>query len=211
MLNKILLPIVIALCFGSAANANSVNLVQNGSLELPYGPIDYIFHNYVPDWTITHDGTLSISSYWFPASDGNWSVNMDRGVGNLGTIQQAVSGLQTGHQYVLQFDYAANPFGPLFYPPPPYSLGFSVGDLIGSVTDASNDPNVAWQHYSAGFTFNGSNILSFSALSQGAALLDNVSLNETPLPAALPLFVTGLGALGLLGWQRRKKPATLAA
>jgi hypothetical protein len=27
----------------------------------------------------------------------------------------------------------------------------------------------------------------------------------TPLPAALPLFVTGLGALGLLGWRRKRK------
>jgi hypothetical protein len=29
----------------------------------------------------------------------------------------------------------------------------------------------------------------------------------TPLPAALPLFATGLGALGLLGWRRKKKAA----
>ena len=28
---------------------------------------------------------------------------------------------------------------------------------------------------------------------------------ETPLPAAFPLFVTGLGALGLLGWRRKRK------
>ena len=28
---------------------------------------------------------------------------------------------------------------------------------------------------------------------------------ETPLPAGLPLFATGLGALGLLGWRRRRK------
>jgi len=26
---------------------------------------------------------------------------------------------------------------------------------------------------------------------------------ETPLPATLPLFLTGLGALGLIGWRRR--------
>jgi hypothetical protein len=32
----------------------------------------------------------------------------------------------------------------------------------------------------------------------------------TPLPAALPLFATGLGALGLLGWRRKKKAAALA-
>ena len=29
--------------------------------------------------------------------------------------------------------------------------------------------------------------------------------SETPLPAALPLFTTGLGALGLLGWRRKRK------
>lgn len=35
--------------------------------------------------------------------------------------------------------------------------------------------------------------------------------SETPLPAALPLFATGLGALGLLGWRRKRKAAALAA
>jgi hypothetical protein len=37
------------------------------------------------------------------------------------------------------------------------------------------------------------------------------STSETPLPAALPLFATGLGALGLLGWRRKRKAAALAA
>ena len=30
---------------------------------------------------------------------------------------------------------------------------------------------------------------------------------QTPLPAAFPLFATGLGALGLLGWRRKRKGA----
>jgi hypothetical protein len=30
----------------------------------------------------------------------------------------------------------------------------------------------------------------------------------TPLPAALPLFATGLGALGLIGWRRKRKAAS---
>jgi hypothetical protein len=29
--------------------------------------------------------------------------------------------------------------------------------------------------------------------------------STTPLPTALPLFATGLGALGLLGWRRKRK------
>jgi len=30
-------------------------------------------------------------------------------------------------------------------------------------------------------------------------------VSETPLPATLPLFITGLGALGLIGWRRKQK------
>jgi hypothetical protein len=36
------------------------------------------------------------------------------------------------------------------------------------------------------------------------------SWSVTPLPAALPLFATGVGGLGLLGWRRKKKAAAAA-
>ncbi len=35
--------------------------------------------------------------------------------------------------------------------------------------------------------------------------------SETPLPAALPLFASGLGALGLFGWCRKRKNAAVPA
>jgi hypothetical protein len=35
----------------------------------------------------------------------------------------------------------------------------------------------------------------------------NVTAANTPLPAALPLFATGCGGLGLLGWRRARKIA----
>ena len=42
--------------------------------------------------------------------------------------------------------------------------------------------------------------------------IDDAKLDVTPIPATLPLFASGLGALGLLGWRRkRKKVAALAA
>jgi PEP-CTERM motif len=35
----------------------------------------------------------------------------------------------------------------------------------------------------------------------------DVSIAQTPLPAALPLFAGGLGVIGLLGWRRKRKVA----
>jgi len=37
------------------------------------------------------------------------------------------------------------------------------------------------------------------------------TVTTTPLPAALPLFAGGLGALGLFGWRRERKADALAA
>jgi len=49
----------------------------------------------------------------------------------------------------------------------------------------------------------------------GSYALSNGSVagvvDPTPLPAALPLFATGLGALGLLGWRTRRKNTTAIA
>ena len=38
-----------------------------------------------------------------------------------------------------------------------------------------------------------------------------VSSGATPLPAALPLFASGLGAMGFIGWRRKRKTVTRAA
>jgi hypothetical protein len=35
-------------------------------------------------------------------------------------------------------------------------------------------------------------------------------IGATPLPAGLPLFATGLGVLGLLGWRRRRRAQAVA-
>jgi hypothetical protein len=52
----------------------------------------------------------------------------------------------------------------------------------------------------------------YSALGTGAGSSVTVTpvVSATPLPAALPLFATGLGALGLLGWRRKRKAQAAA-
>jgi hypothetical protein len=39
----------------------------------------------------------------------------------------------------------------------------------------------------------------------------SITVNQTPLPAALPLFAGGLGALAALGWRRKRKNAAAIA
>jgi len=51
-----------------------------------------------------------------------------------------------------------------------------------------------------------------SNLPDGVTFLESANIGDslpgaTPIPAALPLFASGLGALGLAGWRRKKKVA----
>jgi hypothetical protein len=39
----------------------------------------------------------------------------------------------------------------------------------------------------------------------------SIGAAATPLPAALPLFAGGLGALGIVGWRRKRKSVALSA
>jgi hypothetical protein len=55
-------------------------------------------------------------------------------------------------------------------------------------------------------------VISIASSLDGGFLIP-VSVNSfaaavTPLPAALPLFATGIGAMGLLGWRRKRKNTT---
>jgi len=56
-----------------------------------------------------------------------------------------------------------------------------------------------------------SNVLTVANLAAHNHSLEIGPVSEVPLPAALPLFATGLGALGLRGWRRKKKAAARAA
>jgi hypothetical protein len=61
------------------------------------------------------------------------------------------------------------------------------------------------QYYDVNQTIYSSN---FTAYLSGQT---DLTVAQTPLPAALPLFATGLGVMGLLGWRRKRKSAAAIA
>jgi hypothetical protein len=94
----------------------------------------------------------------------------------------------------------------------------TVPNTIGTLGSTSGS-NLYFGFYDTGDTYTsivfgnnsgGADTFGFDDMTVGS--LQQVTPNATPLPAALPLFATGLGALGLLGWRRkRKSTATIAA
>jgi hypothetical protein len=70
--------------------------------------------------------------------------------------------------------------------------------ILGIEVSAGLDPFNSLA-FIAGLTFTGTGTFS------GTMTPITEFVAETPLPAALPLFVTGLGMIGVLGWRRRKQ------
>ncbi len=87
-----------------------------------------------------------------------------------------------------------------------FRLGSSAGDVVFNAVDIFQAEAVCGM---------GCVTPAFLEIRVDPAITDNVaypSMNveiatiaTTPLPATLPLFATGLGALGLLGWRRKRK------
>jgi len=69
---------------------------------------------------------------------------------------------------------------------------------VGNLISISATTNTATENPDGTFTYD--------VPSPGVNIYKGLS-TETPLPTALPLFATGLGALGLLGRRRKRKPA----
>jgi len=77
-----------------------------------------------------------------------------------------------------------------------FSVDLTTLNFFGNIAET---PGI-WQDIGIQFGLAADSIL---VVSDGETL--------TPLPGALPLFASGLGALGLLGWRRKKKAQALAA
>jgi endo-1,4-beta-xylanase len=121
----------------------------------------------------------------------------------------------TGYVMLVPGELATNANFTMFRSDPACSGGVCF-DTIGSF-QVSVDA-LHWSQIGGSYTFSSpaTGALLYAQLigpsTAESFYLDDVVINETspptsatPVPAALPLFATGLGALGLLGWRRKRK------
>jgi hypothetical protein len=111
-----------------------------------------------------------------------WGVTLDSGPSDMGFYSLLCSGTGTDVSCDTEF-----------------SAGAQVSILPGtrSLTAYAN------VYTSGGFIINS----DYLTITDGGSQISGPGL--APLPAAFPLFATGLGALGLLGWRRKRMASAI--
>jgi len=99
---------------------------------------------------------------------------------------------------ILNVNFTVNPGTPIITGP------FTLGAFTLFSTNGPSSHNVFFDGQGT------NNNAAFTPLSDVGLVAAPISVTATPLPAALPLFATGLGAIGLLGWCRKRKAQAVA-
>jgi len=209
-----------ALC-ANGANATTFTLDQsngcNGGCNTgPFGSVNVTANSGTLHFIVTLFGTFNflggVDTFAFNLTGGP-TVTFSNFTPNTFSASNTVAG-----------NFAMDGFGKFMYGvTAPGSGGSSPGgqSLIFDVTDAAHDLTLASLTRSdvsganTGQLFAadicplagcGQGLTGFAA---GSSILNIGNEGTTPLPAALPLFATGLGGLGLLGWRRKRKTAVV--
>ncbi len=81
--------------------------------------------------------------------------------------------------------------------------GFTGGDITGGY--------FVYGHFVSGYVPSDNISGAILLTPESCDTIASVCVSATPLPAALPLFATGIGMVGLLGWRRKRKNAAAIA
>jgi len=148
--------------------------------------------------------------YFFQPEDGSQSLDLT-GMSNqrLNGVEQTVATIP-GTDYSLSFWVGHHAQDPNFYNGPASVNLLIGGSLVGTFSNNhAPPPNLLdWEQFTYSFTATGTTttIDFFNAVadtSQNEVGLDNVALTAVPEPGSLPVLVSAISVLGLLGLGRR--------
>jgi hypothetical protein len=194
----------------------SASVVYNGGSPDQGGDI----YSYPPfeaemSFTLTSAATITGANWWgdcYPATTcGSLSFQIavsTNNSGTPGTVLDSIpvgSGNQTATGQLVtggydEYAYSAG-FAPFMLAAGTYFFNVEAAEgPWGWETTSSAPAGAQLQEY-----FD----MSYQSLPEQLAFQLTSSPTATPLPAALPLFATGLGVLSLLGWRRKRNAQTL--
>jgi len=238
-----------ALLVAGAASAGPNLVTNGGFESTTSGPGQLAYNTNATDWSIAapndsytflyaagtadvggSNGEYGAVAIWgpgngvangFPASSPNGGnfIASDPAFQNNSPLQQTITGLTAGAEYVVSFDWAGAQQSGFTGPT---TEGWTVG-LGAAATQTTPIASIASQGFSGwmtqSFTFKAdaaSDVLSFLSVGGPSggqppfALLDGVSLTAVPEPATWAMMLVGFGGLGSAIRSRRKRAAVTA-
>ena len=193
---------LLAASLGHPANATTINFDDQGIT----GPST--FGGPEDTRTIsTVDGNVTFSGGTFLTNTANLPADQT-------TVYGTVSDPQYSNPLTVTFQNPVTNFFLDVLNGNTHTVSYTVADNAGNSSTFSLPPNLSSGQTTIGFAATGT-VITILAQTNGFFdfFIDNVnfnaplppSLSEVPLPASLPLFVSGLAGLGLLGRRRKKK------
>ena len=180
--------------FVLCAAAFGLSSARGNSLD-PYYDFNYDFGGGSVSGFIAADlgpinNSTDINDWDITVNDGTHSYELTGPLsGNNSTVDVAGADM-TANPGELDFNFSAHNDGHVEF----MANDFPAQSFFDIFTDISLDSGLSW-----------------SARLGDPTLTDAMSgsraVAETPLPAALPLFASGLGAIGFFGWRRKRKMA----
>jgi hypothetical protein len=154
----------------------------------------------------------------FVAQDGQQWMDLAGSNSNLPNGVQQTIATTNGQTYQLSF-WVGNVYDPAGYFGVSTTINLFLNGLpfMTAINTSSTNPNQYWQNFTGTFVATGPTTLKFingDPITDYVAGLDNIDVSPiaaVPLPATLPLFASGLGGFGLMGWWRRRKQAQVTS
>ena len=174
---------------GSGGSGGSAPAVVNGSFEDPIVTNWQIFTgpNDISGWTIT-SGSIEIARAPWPAFDGAQSIDLS---GNsAGSLEQTISGLQSGATYELAFEYALHKGAKSSRSAEALIDGLVMDTVVADTS--MKPPNYQSKSIEFIASSSGSVTIGFNSLSSGGkgVVIDNVRLIFKSGSGGLPTVAT---------------------